>query len=97
MVTQELSNDSKAIDDKSEFLLITSSTCHLCSRARSVLTALSLEVQEIDVDSTEAVELATQEIPLTLLPVLLEKIGEEIRVVAYGRFSERRLRKDFKQ
>lgn len=97
MVTQKLSNVSEAIDDRSELLLITSSTCHLCSQARSVLTALSLKVQEIDVDSPEAVELATQGIPLALLPVLLEKIGEEIRVVAYGRFSERRLRKDFKK
>jgi glutaredoxin len=70
-------------------VLITSRDCHLCGRAREVLASLSLEAREIDVGSSEAHDLAGSGVPLALLPVLWD--GE--RVLAYGRFSERALRR----
>jgi len=71
------------------FVLISSRDCHLCSHARAVLASLQLEAREIDVDSAEATQLATRGVPLAFLPVLWD--GE--RVVAYGRLSEKALRK----
>jgi hypothetical protein len=73
--------------DKS--LLITARGCHFCDHAREVLAALDLGAREIDVASPEAQELAYAGIPLVLLPVLWD--GEQ--VLAYGRFSERGLRR----
>lgn len=70
-------------------VLITSRDCHLCARAREVLDSLSLEAREVDVGSREARELAASGVALALLPVLWD--GE--RVLAYGRFSERALRR----
>jgi glutaredoxin len=72
-----------------ELVLITSRDCHLCARAREVLASLSLQAREVDVDSREAHELAASGVPLAMLPVLWD--GE--RVLAYGRFSERALRR----
>lgn len=72
------------------FVLVTSGDCHLCGHARGVLAALSLDVREIDIESPEAVELAARGVPLAFLPVLLDGSG----VVAFGRLSEGRLRKD---
>jgi glutaredoxin len=70
-------------------LLITSRDCHLCERAREVLTSLSLEAREVDVEDREARELAASGVPFAMLPVLWD--GD--RVLAYGRFSERALRR----
>jgi glutaredoxin len=70
-------------------VLITGRDCHLCERAREVLGSLSLEAREVDVGSDEAHELAASGVPLAMLPVLWD--GE--RVLAYGRFSERALRR----
>ncbi len=64
--------------------------CHLCGHARSVLATLSLPAREVDVQSPEAEALAARGVPLAFLPVLWD--GEE--VLAYGHFSERRLRRD---
>jgi glutaredoxin len=72
-----------------ELILITGHDCHLCARAREVLGSLSLQVREIDVESSEAHELAASGVPLAMLPVLWD--GE--RVLSYGRFSERALRR----
>ena len=55
-----------------------------------MLAALGVVVREISVDTVEARELADSGIPLAFLPVLTD--GE--RVIAYGRFSETRLRKE---
>lgn len=74
----------------SDLLLVTAADCHLCAHARTVLAALSLNAREIDVGSEEAAALAARGVPLAFLPVLVD--GE--RVLAYGRLSERRLRKD---
>ncbi len=73
----------------SSFVLITSSDCHLCGHAREVLGRLGLAAREIDAGGGEAQELAALGVPLVVLPVLWD--GE--RVVAYGRFSERALRR----
>jgi glutaredoxin len=70
-----------------ELLLVTTDDCHFCARAHEVLAALQVDAREISVDSTEAVALAARAIPLSFLPVLTD--GR--RVLAYGRFSEKRL------
>ena len=71
-------------------ILVTGSDCHLCEHGREVLNALQLRPREIGVDGDEAATLAARGIPLAFLPVLTD--GE--RVVAYGRFSEKRLRRE---
>ena len=71
-------------------LFITGDGCHLCGHGREVLGTLGIEVRELEVDSVEAADLAARGIPLAFLPVLTD--GE--RVIAYGRFSEKRLRRD---
>ena len=72
-------------------VLITSPDCHLCEHAKAVLRALGLPTRAIDAASDEAQALAEGGVPLAFLPVLWD--GE--RVIAYGRFSEKRLRKEF--
>ena len=74
-------------------LLVTSEGCHLCEHARTTLASLGLEARELSVESDEARHLAALGVPLAFLPVLLDGT----RLVAYGRFSERRLRKDLGQ
>ena len=73
-----------------DLLLITAPDCHLCAHARAVLAALSLPVREVDIQSSEAEAMAARGVPLAFLPVLWD--GE--RVLAYGRLSEKRLRRD---
>ena len=70
--------------------LVTTDECHLCDHAHDVLDTLGVDVGEISVDCADARELAARGIPLAFLPVLTD--GE--RVIAYGRFSEKRLRKE---
>lgn len=69
-------------------VLITSPDCHLCEHATAVLRALGLPARAIDAASDEAQALAEGGVPLALLPVL----WDGARVIAYGRFSEKRLR-----
>ena len=71
-------------------MLVTTGECHFCDHAREVLGELGFEPRELDLASAEAAELARRGIPLAFLPVLTD--GE--RVLAYGRFSQRRLRKE---
>ena len=71
-------------------IYVTAEDCHLCEHGREVLDALGLERREIVADSDESVILAAHGIPLSFLPVLTD--GD--RVIAYGRLSEKRLRKD---
>jgi hypothetical protein len=75
----------------SELVYITAPDCHFCEHGRDVLAALGVEAREISVASAEADKLAARGVPLAFLPVLWD--GEQ--VVAYGRFSENRLRKEF--
>ena len=74
----------------SSLIYVTAEDCHLCEHGREVLDALGLERREIAADSDESVVLAERGLPLAFLPVLTD--GH--RVIAYGRLSERRLRKD---
>lgn len=85
---------TSAADDKrgmsEQLLFVTSHDCHLCEHGRGVLSVLGLEARELDVESADAHDLAARGIPLAFLPVLTD--GE--RVLAYGRFSEKRLRRE---
>ena len=69
---------------------VTTEDCHFCEHGRAVLDELGIARREVAADSAEAELLAAVGIPLTFLPVLTD--GE--RVIAYGRFSEKRLRKE---
>jgi len=71
-------------------LLVTTRDCHFCEHAHAVLAELGLEARELDVSDDEAGRLAAHGVPLAFLPVLTD--GE--RVVAYGRFSAKRLRRE---
>ncbi len=70
---------------------VTRLDCHLCEHGRRVLVELGIAARDLDVQSAEAEALAARGIALAFLPVLTD--GE--RVLAYGRFSEKRLRKEF--
>lgn len=74
----------------SRLILVTSADCHFCDRARESVAALGVVVREISIDTDEARQLTANGIPLAFLPVLTD--GQ--RVIAYGRFSEKRLRKE---
>ena len=73
-----------------ELVFVTAPDCHFCDHGRQVLAALDVEAREVGVESAEADTLASRGVPLAFLPVLWD--GE--RVLAYGRFSERRLRRE---
>ena len=73
-----------------ELVFVTAPDCHFCEHAREVLTALEVDAREVSVESNEAEELAARGVPLSFLPVLTE--GEN--VIAYGRFSAKRLRRE---
>lgn len=73
-----------------ELTLVTTDDCHFCKHANDVLAGLGVQAREVSVDSSEASALAGRGIPLAFLPVLID--GE--RVIAYGRFSEKRLRRE---
>jgi hypothetical protein len=66
--------------------------CHLCEHGRGVLDNLGIERREIEDSSEVAAGLAAAGIPLAFMPVLTD--GE--RVIAYGRLSEKRLRKELR-
>ena len=68
-------------------IYVTSPDCHLCDHGRAVLNELNVERRELQSDSAEARELAVKGIALAFLPVLTD--GN--RVIAYGRFSAKRL------
>jgi hypothetical protein len=78
-------------DPASRLVFVTSDDCHLCEHGRAVLAELGLEAREISVDDAEASELAARGVPLSFLPVL----SDGTRLIAYGRLSEKRLRKEF--
>ena len=73
-----------------QLILVTTEECHFCERAHDVLERLGVEARELSVDSSEAEDLAASGIPLAFLPVLTDSN----RVIAYGRFSEKRLRRE---
>ena len=69
---------------------VTTEDCHFCEHGREVLDGLGIARREVTVDSDEAERLAAVGIPLSFLPVLTD--GR--RLIAYGRFSAKRLRKE---
>ncbi len=71
-------------------ILVTGDDCHLCEHGRHVLAALGVDAREVAVDGAEAAALAARGIPLAFLPVLTDGT----RLIAYGRFSEKRLRRE---
>ena len=73
-----------------ELVLVTKDDCPFCERAHDVFADLGIQAREVSVDSSEASALAERGIPLAFLPVLTD--GE--RAIAYGRFSEKRLKKE---
>ena len=73
-----------------ELVFVTARDCHFCEHGRGVLASLGVEAREISVEGAEADELGAEGVPLAFLPVLWD--GE--RVLAYGRFSEKRLRRE---
>ena len=73
-----------------DLVLVTSEDCSFCIRAKDVLAELDVEARIIDVASAEADALAARGIALAFLPVLTD--GK--RVIAYGRFSSRRLARE---
>lgn len=77
----------------SPLVYVTTEDCHLCEHGRAVLDALGVERREIPADSEEALTLVRRGLVLSFLPVLAD--GE--RVIAYGRFSERRLRRELER
>jgi hypothetical protein len=68
--------------------LVTTHDCYFYPRAHDLLDDLGITVREIRLDPHETATLVERGIPLSFLPVLLD--GD--RVLAYGRFSEQRLR-----
>ena len=73
----------------SQLLYITTEDCHLCEHSRRVLDELGVVRRELDAASEEATALAEDGIPLSFLPVLTDGMN----VIAFGRFSAKRLRK----
>jgi len=73
-----------------QLTLVTGADCHLCDRARRLLAELDVAAAEVDVSGDTAQALGARGIPLSFLPVLTDGGN----VIAYGRFSERRLRKE---
>lgn len=72
----------------SSFALLTAPDCHLCQHGREVLDKLGLDWREVRDDGTEGRAIAAAAPPMR--PVLLADDG---RVIAYGRLSLKRLRK----
>ena len=73
-----------------ELVLVTKEDCQFCERAHDLLEKLGVPARELALDSDQARALAEHGIPLAFMPVLTD--GE--RVFAYGRFSEKRLRRE---
>ena len=72
----------------SALILLTAPDCHFCEHAKGALAELGLEWREVESDSAEGRQLAAIAPPMR--PVLFTA---EERVLAYGRLSLKRLRK----
>lgn len=72
----------------SELTLLTAADCRLCEHGGSVLDELDVAWRAVDAQSEEGRRLATVAPPMR--PVLFTSDG---RVLAYGRLSLKRLRK----
>ena len=72
----------------SALVLLTAPDCHLCGHGRQVLDELAADWREVSTDSEEGRRLAAAAPPMR--PVLYTADG---RLVAYGRLSLKRLRR----
>ena len=72
----------------SPLVLLTASDCHMCEHAKQVLEELGVNWREVKADSEEGRRLDATAPPMR--PVLFTAEG---KVLAYGRLSQRRLRK----
>lgn len=72
--------------------LLTAADCHFCERAKAVLAELGLDYREVDADSDAGRQLAATAPPMR--PVLYDGEGA---VLAYGRLSLKRLRRQIEQ
>ena len=72
--------------------LLTASDCHLCGHAQAVLEDLELEWSEVPAESDEGRRLGAIAPPMR--PVLF---AEGDRVLAYGRLSAKRLRRQLER
>jgi len=70
-------------------VLVVSSDCKLCDRARVLLERLGIAFREVDLADDEADELARRGVPVVFFPVLVD--GE--LVLAYGDITEAELRR----
>ena len=70
-------------------ILITAPECHLCGHAREVLDSVGADWRELSELSPEGERLASSAPPLR--PLLFDGGGS---LLAYGRLSERRLRRE---
>jgi glutaredoxin len=71
-----------------ELVLVVSTDCTLCERARALLARLGVRYREVDLAEDEAGALARRGVPVVFFPVLVA--GD--RVLAYGDISEPELR-----
>lgn len=71
----------------SELVLLTDPDCHLCGHGREVLDELGVDWREVSTASPEGREIEMSAPPMR--PVLYR----DGRVIAYGRLSARRLRR----
>jgi hypothetical protein len=69
-------------------VLLTASDCHLCEHAKEVLAELGVDFREVHAESAEGQQLAVGAPPFR--PVLYDSEG---KLVAYGRLSLKRMRK----
>lgn len=72
----------------SALVLLTAPDCHLCEHGRAVLDELGIDWREVTGNTTEGARLAATAPPMR--PVLIADGG---RVIAYGRLSLKRLRR----
>ena len=73
-------------------VLMTASDCHLCEHAKEMLAQLGLDFREVHADSEEGQMLAASAPPFR--PVLYDSEG---KLLAYGRLSLKRLRKQLQR
>jgi hypothetical protein len=73
-------------------VLMTASDCHLCEHAKEVLAQLGVDFREVHADSEEGRMLASAAPPFR--PVLYDSEGT---LLAYGRLSLKRLRKQLQR
>ena len=89
-LSQVLRTIERMSEQRDSYTLFTATGCHWCERARQMLTTLGVTYREADIYGDEAAVLAGRGVVFAFPPVLVDGL----RVIAYGRFSEGRLREE---